>query len=37
MLAVTLGHVDSAVVLMHHDANVNTENNEGWNGMNINF
>ncbi|XP_011868021.1 PREDICTED: ankyrin repeat domain-containing protein 13D isoform X2 [Vollenhovia emeryi] len=30
MLAVTLGHTDSAVVLLQHDANVNTENTQGW-------
>ncbi|XP_032687957.1 ankyrin repeat domain-containing protein 13D [Odontomachus brunneus] len=30
MLAVTLGHTDSAIVLLHHEANVNTENTQGW-------
>lgn len=30
MLAVTLGHTDSAVVLLQHEANVNTENTQGW-------
>ncbi|KAG5346625.1 AN13D protein, partial [Acromyrmex charruanus] len=30
MLAVTLGHADSAVVLLQHEANVNTENTQGW-------
>lgn len=30
MLAVTLGHTDCAVVLLHHEANVNTENTQGW-------
>lgn len=32
MLAVTLGHTDSAVVLLQHEANVNTENIQGWTG-----
>ncbi|TGZ48978.1 Ankyrin repeat domain-containing protein 13B [Temnothorax longispinosus] len=32
MLAVTLGHIDSAVVLLQHEANVNTENTQGWTG-----
>lgn len=32
MLAVTLGHMDSAVVLLQHEANVNTENTQGWSG-----
>lgn len=32
MLAVTLGHIDSAVVLLQHEANVNTENIQGWTG-----
>lgn len=32
MLAVTLGHTDSAAVLLHHEANVNTENTQGWSG-----
>lgn len=32
MLAVTLGHADSAVVLLQHEANVNTENTQGWSG-----
>ncbi|KAJ8679739.1 hypothetical protein QAD02_015526 [Eretmocerus hayati] len=30
MLAVTLGHTESAMVLLQHEANVNTENPEGW-------
>ncbi|XP_066595135.1 ankyrin repeat domain-containing protein 13D isoform X2 [Prorops nasuta] len=30
MLAVTLGHKLSALVLMQHEANVNTENSQGW-------
>ncbi|XP_015586307.1 ankyrin repeat domain-containing protein 13D isoform X2 [Cephus cinctus] len=30
MLAVTLGHVESARTLLHHQANVNTENTQGW-------
>lgn len=30
MLAVTLGHTDSAVILLQHEANVNTENTQGW-------
>ncbi|KAG7188255.1 hypothetical protein KM043_016116 [Ampulex compressa] len=30
MLAVTLGHTDCAIVLLHHQANVITENNQGW-------
>ncbi|XP_033208375.1 ankyrin repeat domain-containing protein 13D isoform X2 [Belonocnema kinseyi] len=30
MLAVTLGYMDSAVVLLQHEANVNTENTQGW-------
>ncbi|XP_031780914.1 ankyrin repeat domain-containing protein 13D isoform X1 [Nasonia vitripennis] len=30
MLAVTLGHTDSAIVLLQHEANVNTENTQGW-------
>ncbi|XP_011144547.1 ankyrin repeat domain-containing protein 13D isoform X2 [Harpegnathos saltator] len=30
MLAVTLGHTDSTTVLLHHEANVNTENTQGW-------
>lgn len=32
MLAVTLGHTDSAITLLQHEANVNTENNQGWSG-----
>lgn len=32
MLAVTLGHTDSAIVLLQHEANVNTENTQGWSG-----
>lgn len=32
MLAVTLGHSDSAVILLQHEANVNTENTQGWSG-----
>ncbi|XP_011493878.1 PREDICTED: ankyrin repeat domain-containing protein 13D [Ceratosolen solmsi marchali] len=31
MLAVTLGHIDSAIILLQHEANVNTENKQGWN------
>ncbi|XP_051172828.1 ankyrin repeat domain-containing protein 13D isoform X2 [Leptopilina boulardi] len=30
MLAVTLGHQDSTMILLQHDANVNTENTQGW-------
>jgi len=30
MLAVTLGHLEVARLLMEHGANVNTENSEGW-------
>ncbi|XP_046395552.1 ankyrin repeat domain-containing protein 13D isoform X4 [Ischnura elegans] len=30
MLAVTLGHLESARVLLQHATNVNTENREGW-------
>ncbi|XP_033329830.1 ankyrin repeat domain-containing protein 13D isoform X1 [Megalopta genalis] len=30
MLAVTLGHTECVGVLLHHEANVNTENREGW-------
>ncbi|XP_012533297.1 ankyrin repeat domain-containing protein 13D [Monomorium pharaonis] len=30
MLAVTLGHTDSTIVLLQHEANVNTENTQGW-------
>lgn len=30
MLAVTLGHLDSSMVLLQHEANVNTENTQGW-------
>nr|XP_050854874.1 ankyrin repeat domain-containing protein 13D isoform X1 [Vespula vulgaris] len=30
MLAVTLARTDCAVVLLHHEANVNTENTQGW-------
>lgn len=30
MLAVTLGHQDSTMVLLQHEANVNTENTQGW-------
>lgn len=32
MLAVTLGHLESAKLLMEKGANVNTENKEGWTG-----
>lgn len=32
MLAVTLGNYESAVVLLQHEANVNTENKQGWSG-----
>lgn len=34
MLAVTLGHLESARVLLNHNANVNTENRGGWTVMN---
>ncbi|KAK1133944.1 hypothetical protein K0M31_011731 [Melipona bicolor] len=30
MLAVTLGHIESVGVLLQHEANVNTENTQGW-------
>ncbi|XP_048512228.1 ankyrin repeat domain-containing protein 13D isoform X5 [Athalia rosae] len=30
MLAVTLGHAEAARILLHHQANVNTENTQGW-------
>ncbi|XP_025987050.1 ankyrin repeat domain-containing protein 13D [Solenopsis invicta] len=30
MLAVTLGHTESTIVLLQYDANVNTENIQGW-------
>lgn len=30
MLAVTLGHLESAKVLVQHLTNVNAENKEGW-------
>ncbi|XP_076755837.1 ankyrin repeat domain-containing protein 13D isoform X1 [Xylocopa sonorina] len=30
MLAVTLGHIETVGVLLQHEANVNTENNQGW-------
>jgi len=32
MLAVTLGHTNSAIILLEHEANVNTENIQGWSG-----
>jgi ankyrin repeat protein len=32
MLAVTLGHLESARTLLQHATNVNTENREGWTG-----
>ena len=32
MLSVTLGYRESAVVLLHHEANVYTENTQGWSG-----
>lgn len=32
MLAVTLSHMESVGVLLQHEANVNTENTQGWNG-----
>lgn len=32
MLAVTLGHIESVGVLLQHEANVNTENTQGWTG-----
>ncbi|XP_060812426.1 ankyrin repeat domain-containing protein 13D isoform X4 [Bombus pascuorum] len=31
MLAVTLSHMESVGVLLQHEANVNTENTQGWN------
>ena len=34
MLAVTLGHIESVGVLLQHEANVNTENTQGWTGNN---
>lgn len=34
MLAVTLGHIESVGVLLQHEANVNTENTQGWTGIN---
>jgi hypothetical protein len=33
MLAVTLGHLESARTLLQHATNVNTENREGWTGI----
>lgn len=33
MLAVTLGHLESARVLLRHLTNVNTENRDGWTGI----
>ncbi|XP_058807424.1 ankyrin repeat domain-containing protein 13D isoform X2 [Phymastichus coffea] len=30
MLAVTLGHIEASRVLLQHDANINTENKQGW-------
>lgn len=32
MLAVTLGYTKSVEVLLNHDANVYTENTQGWSG-----
>lgn len=32
MLAVTLGHIDCVEVLLQHEADVNTENTQGWTG-----
>lgn len=32
MLAVTLGYKESLEVLLHHEANVYTENTQGWSG-----
>lgn len=32
MLAITLGHVESARVLLHFEANVSCENSDGWTG-----
>lgn len=32
MLAVTLGHLEIARLLMEKGANVNTENKQGWTG-----
>lgn len=32
MLAVTLGHLESARTLLNDEANVNCENTDGWNG-----
>lgn len=33
MLAVTLGHLESARSLLNSEANVNCENSNGWTGM----
>lgn len=33
MLAVTLGHLEVAKLLMDRGANVNTENKDGWTGQ----
>lgn len=32
MLAVTLGHLETARLLMERGANINTENKDGWTG-----
>lgn len=32
MLAVTLGHLETARLLMESGANINTENKDGWTG-----
>lgn len=34
MLAVTLSHSESVGALLQHEANVNTENTQGWTGNN---
>jgi hypothetical protein len=36
MLAITLGNIDSAIILLQHEANVNTENTQGWNSKFVN-
>ena len=35
MLAVTLGHLESARTLLQHSTNVNTENRDGWTGEQV--
>jgi ankyrin repeat protein len=35
MLAVTLGHLESARTLLNNEANVNCENSHGWTGNKI--